>query len=158
MAVRKRLTKKRYKLLNDVIEGTNDIDNPSNYYTERCHYDAVEQLYNNMDVGYALRSALLDAGIDLPRLANKLNDKLDAKKLIYTTSHGMITDSRDIDDNEIQLKALSIIGRWLGLDDKHVEVHHHKDGDIDMSKLSDEELDEIINVTNAVDVEYNEMK
>ena len=57
-------------------------------------------------------SKLMDSmGLSKGKLINKINDKLESKKI-----HGTSDDFIEVDDNPSQLKAVEIAGKWLGVD------------------------------------------
>lgn len=149
LLIRKRVNVREHKFIKYLLDGHNQTQAlklcSPHLSTDVAHSNSGAKVRRG-NVQAAMHEALLSEGVDLPTLARKCKTLLNAKKL-----HGI--NDIPIEDNPIQLGTLKLIGTWIGLDNHPIKLEG-KIGRNDLSNLSDEELDALIDIGNAVEAEY----
>lgn len=107
-----KLTLKQAKWIKEYLKTGNATRSAEKVYDVSSYKSASVIASENLEKLRPHVAHLMEAkNVSIGRLIDKLDKKLDAKKI-----HGTSDDFIEIEDNVAQLKALEIAGKWIGLD------------------------------------------
>ena len=117
----KRLTKNQRTKLNEYIACDCDAGKMTSYKDKNVARSAMCQLLNRPNVREAFEKALEKKGFGVENLADGLLGLTDAKHKSYFPFQGKVISEREDPNDLIRLRALELIGRFLGLD-RRIEI------------------------------------
>ena len=157
----KRLSIKQRQILNKYIEtgnGTKTGIEVGGYSSKNSAAVCANRMLKRHNVRHHMEQALEAQGLSISQIANNLKQLTRAKKLTPIIHQGTVTDTFESPDNTVRLQANKLAGIYHGLEDKtgtSPSTVRIDNLNIDMSKLSNEELNEIIARGQAVNAEYS---
>lgn len=75
---------------------------------------AVNQIMRHPETQILFTKVMERQGVSDDRIAQKISDLLDAKKVIYAQKDGIFTDEREVEDRECQRKTAELAARLKG--------------------------------------------
>jgi len=159
MAVRKKLKPLTNKVLKSYVE-TGNMSAYTGIVTsvigDPHKANVIAGMLKGGNVRSLLREELLKRGYDLGAIAQDLIDLRNARKTIYATKDGVITDTMELQDNGIKLGTVSLITKLVGMQDNNTD-----NGVPDNNKIHDMDSDELrrlVEMGNTVEAEYEEVQ
>lgn len=154
--IRKKINPRFNRILKEYINTGSQIEvgrKEPTLTNDNAAASVVSWILSKENVRFQLQEELTRRGLGIDMIANKLAKLSDAKKTIYATSEGKITDTMELEDNQTQARALEIAIDIFGGREKHIPNANNGD-ETDLSKVSDEELNRLIEIGNAIDADY----
>ena len=83
-------------------------------------------------------------GLTETAIALKLKDKTDAKRQLFFAHNGIVTETREVEDHQAQLKATEMAARLRGMDiQRHANLNVNMTGE-DLQALRNADLDSML--------------
>jgi hypothetical protein len=160
MALRRRLKPKENKVMKKYVD-TGEVTNIRTWddvfgtiITNESKAQVLSNMMRGGNLKSLLREELLKQGYDLAAIARDLIDLRNAKKTIYATEKGKITDTMELQDNTTKLNTVNLITKIIGIQDSVVVPGINPNSFQDMDT---EELRRMVELAGSVDAEYEEV-
>lgn len=145
--VRKGLSLKERETLKSYVE-TQSMDKTGAIVRTKCG-NSTNRGYTSEVVGKSnivsrLEQVFDAVGLDEHSIAQKLKDKTDAKRTVFFAHDGIVTEVREVEDNQVQLKAVEIAAKLRGMDiHRSANFNVHMTAD-DIRSLKSDDLQKLI--------------
>ena len=140
----KSLTRNQRKRIRQLISVKGNASEMPGYKNPNSARSSISQMLNRGNVRLALKEEFEKLGYGIREIVSDLISLSKCKKEIPVTYQGKIHDTAKIPDNTTRLNALSLIGKFIGID-KTCDIYMEQEVDvIDFSQLTDDELDLMI--------------
>ncbi|MHA1169607.1 MAG: hypothetical protein ACTSRU_17405 [Candidatus Hodarchaeales archaeon] len=115
----------------------------------------VSNLLRKTNVHLRMEEAFESQGLGLHQIVEKFIEKTNAKRKVFFSSGGVVTDTREVDDNDVQLKALIQIAELCGLKiNQNVNVNMNAD----LQDLESVNNNDLLNALKDIDTRISELE
>jgi hypothetical protein len=151
MSLPKQINLRQRQVLKAITDGTRPMLVPvlTEEYTTQISHDTslvtrVGEVLSSGRVQSRMSVIFDQLGLNETTIAQKLKDKTEATKTIYFQKDGIVTDSREVEAHDIQLKTLELITELRGMKVSRTANLNMNMDSKDFSNLPKQELDRML--------------